>query len=143
MLRRIFHLKIWTKTGENSVFSRLLNFCPIITHSSMRLTIPVAFMLSNLSCYKTLEVLSALRNCLYWKIKGNLSLLRRQDARRTGACSSPPDSRSGGQWRPPWWKSRNGWCRWHSGTKYPSPAWPISVMTRLRISPLSAWSLSA
>lgn len=44
MLRRIFHLKIWTKTGENSVFSRLLNFCPIITHSSTRRTMPVAFI---------------------------------------------------------------------------------------------------
>lgn len=42
-----------------------------LPRSSMRLTIPVAFMLSNLSCYETLEVLSAPRKHLYWKNKGN------------------------------------------------------------------------
>ena len=32
------------KISENPVFSRLLNFCPIITQSSILLTIPVAFI---------------------------------------------------------------------------------------------------
>ena len=32
------------KISENPVFSRLLNFCPIITQSSIRRTIPVAFI---------------------------------------------------------------------------------------------------
>lgn len=33
------------KISENPVFSRLLNFCPIITQSSILLTIPVAFII--------------------------------------------------------------------------------------------------
>ena len=43
MLRSYFGLKV-DKISENPVFSRLLNFCPIITQSSILLTIPVAFI---------------------------------------------------------------------------------------------------
>ena len=35
----------WTKSAKNPVFSRLPTFCPIITQSSILLTIPVAFNL--------------------------------------------------------------------------------------------------
>ena len=43
MLRSYFGLKV-DKISENPVFSRLLNFCPIITQSSTRRTMPVAFI---------------------------------------------------------------------------------------------------
>lgn len=49
------------KISENPVFSRLLNFCPIITQSSILLTIPVAFII--------LTPLLLLRTCIVCRLR--------------------------------------------------------------------------
>lgn len=60
MLRSYFSLKV-DKISENPVFSRLLNFCPIITQSSILLTIPVAFII--------LTPLLLLRTCIVCRLR--------------------------------------------------------------------------
>ena len=60
MLRSYFGLKV-DKISENPVFSRLLNFCHIITQSSILLTIPVAFII--------LTPLLLLRTCIVCRLR--------------------------------------------------------------------------